>query len=360
MATPRFRVCAGLVLSSLVVQGCAAPAQRTSPGAYPSEAVVCGAGLRTVFSAEIAQNPAGSGSFVVISATQLPDGSVVLSYDPDAPGAGDAGNAGDTGTADKPRLVRVKTDGSVQPVRIPDVDGLPVPRDAQPLAVDAAGTLYLFDGTHSRVVAGTGNRWRSVVSVPYEATFGPPRAVLGNDGSLHLILTTAIVRVDGDRLTPVVGVSARNINDISFPEAAATGVPGPAAQATLPLLTGAVVAADGTMYVLSASTLFAVSPAGLMTVVLDASAAGTGNGPQIPPGPSPQGSRFTGVAIGRDGSLLIADSGQQRLLSLAGGSVTVLLDGVSRMEASGVTGSVPDTALLVERNGGEVLCAYDR
>lgn len=349
------RVSAGVAMLGLALTGCAAPAQPTGPGTDPIERVVCGDGLRTVFSAEISRDPGVGRFFRVFSATQLPDGSVVLSYDADTPGAGEEGKES------QPKLVRVEPDGSVQPLRIPDVQGLPVSPGAQPLAADAAGTLYVFDDTNSRVIAGTDDRWRSVVSVPYEATFGSPRALLGNDGSLYLVLTTAVVRVDGDRLTPVVGASPRSIDSITFPESAPRGLPGPAVEAILPLLTGAVFGADGSMYVVSQSALFVVSPVGLMTVLLDVGSADKGSTPPIPPAASPADNpRFSGVAIGGDGSIVIADTGQQRLLSVAGASVNVLLDGVSGMEGSGVVGSEPVSALLVERNGGEVLCAYDR
>lgn len=341
-----------LLVSTLA--GCAVPPSEPTPATTVPDRVECGPELATVFSAETYGGSDVGEFFRVFAATKLPDGPIVISFDPDTPGAGDESKQSD------PRLVELGSDGSVRPVEVPPIDGLPVSAGAQPIAADSSGVLYVFDDANSRVIARRQGDWQLVAPIPSEATFGFPKGMIGPDGALYLVLTTAVVRVDDDgQLTRVVGVSARGIGDISFPEPVARGVPGPALSATLSLLSGAALLEDGTMLVTSQAFLYAVSPSGLMTVLIATEPLEDRQVVVLPPGSDPLSSaRLSGVAVGVDGAVFIADTGQQRLLRLSDSRLSVVLEKVSGIQGDVQFGDTPESELLLIRNGGEVLCAY--
>jgi hypothetical protein len=89
--------------------------------------------LRTVLDANAFGAEAG-----ILHSAALPDGKVVVSYDANPEEA-----RGEKGWTPDPGLVRLGEDGSCDAFPLPSVDGQRVGLDAQPVAVDADGRLYL-------------------------------------------------------------------------------------------------------------------------------------------------------------------------------------------------------------------------
>lgn len=347
----RWRKVAVLSAVAFAVAGCAAPADDSAPG---SSAAACGPELRTVFSAEVYGGADIGEFFRVFGAIELRDGSVVLSFDPDTPGAGDEGDQ------TEPRLVILEPGGTVQPLNIPPVEGLDVGENAAPLLVGPDGVLYVFD-RHSRVLAGQGGKWRVITTIPDTQLFSAPKGIVGPDGRLYLVLTTAVVRVEeSGQLTPVAGASARPIEDVDAVEVLPPrGVPGLATRAELPLLSGASFFEDGTILVSSQEYLYRVDPSGYMSVLAASLPVAGLEVPVLPAGDDALSSvRLAGVAT-RGDTVWIADQGQQRLFRLAPTGLSVAMTTVSAILGDVYLSEERDGSLLVTRNGGEVLCAYD-
>jgi len=190
------------------------------------------------------------------------------------------------------------------------------------VAVGSDGSLYVADTFNGRVrrvdpngiittVAGSGSFGFSGDGGPATAAkFEDPRGVaVGSDGSLYISDSSnnRVRRVGPDGIiTTVVGSASSGFS----------GDGGPATAASLNFPTGVAVGPDGSLYIVDTfnNRIRRVSPSGLITT-----AAGNGSsiargdgGPAIQAGVSP-----AGVAVGRDGSLYIADSGNYRIRRVA-------------------------------------------
>lgn len=319
--------------------------------------VVCDGPLSPVFSATIANDSDRGYFFRVFATVPLPDGRIVLSYDPDAPEAGDETNLGSA------RIVQREPDGTTTEFPLPVIDGNQVPSTATPLIAGADGTLYMYDDAALRVVArDPSGQWRVVAPIDEGTITVVPYATIGPDGDLYFATATAVFRLGADGVpTTIAGSEDRAIGDITFPEPPIGPLPAPAAAVGLPLLTGVVVADNETVYLTTETAVLAVSPGGIISLIADATAGGAlGDGQvAIPTVPGPgERSLFTGLALDSDGSILVADTGLQRLLRISPAGAEVLLNNVSSIESGTVVGRSPTTNLLVYRGGGEVVCSY--
>lgn len=341
---------------SVVLIACGQPPQDVAGPAPGAVALLeCDAPLITVFSPAIANVPALGEFFIVSAAVPLPDGGIVLSYDPDAPEAGDESNLG------SPRLVHLEPDGTITEFPLPVVEGVQAPPSTRPLVADAAGTLYMYDDAAMRVVArDPSGEWRMVMPIAQGTVVSAPQAAIGPDGDLFLATVAGVVRIGRDgQETTIAGSLSRRINDITFPEPPMRGLPRPVTAVNLHVLTGLVVADDGIIYLSTRNTVLEISTDGILSMVADGSAdGGVGDGQvAIPTDPDPREvSVFTGLALDRDGSLLVADTGQQRLLRISASGAEVLMTNISSVNGGSVVGRAPTTDLIVFQAGGVLAC----
>lgn len=148
------------------------------------------------------------------------------------------------------------------------------------IAVDGAGSIFFTDTSNNRVRRiGAGG----VLSTVIDKLGGPTCVRTGPDGSLYVCdrANDRIVRITTSGAVTIVA-------NVSKPS-------------------GIAVAADGTLYSSSGSQVLLIAPSGMSTVLADGL-----NGP-------------AGLALDSAGGLLIAESGNHRVLKLgAAGAVTVI------------------------------------
>lgn len=340
----RLVVVGGLAAILVAGVGCA----RTTPVATSAAPTLCPASSRLLFSPAIADDAAPDGLFVVFGALALPDGTALVSYDPNTPEAGD-----DTGTRGSPRLVSVTPDGDVTEVSLPRLNGVPVSVTAVPLVADGAGTAYLYDAASSRVVArAAGDRWRVVLGLDNTLVFRAPQAGLGPDGSLYLATASQLIRVGPDQQPHVLaGRKQVPSGEVVFPQEAVGALPVAATSVTLPAATSIVVDQQSVVHFSTADSLYTVSPDGQLD-------SETRAGPTITPPAGFGRTNLTGLALSDDGSLLAADSGNQTVFRVRpDGGMDVFADNV-RFISAGVVGSRPGTGhLLLIDSDQQVVCS---
>lgn len=316
-----------------------------------------------MFAQPMAEDSGPDDSFGVRAAVQLPDGSLVVAYDPDAPTAGDETNLG------SPRLVELTSDGTVTEFPLPVIDDRPLQASTTPLIADVVGTLYLYDGEGyldrngvARVVARDADgEWRVVHSLDGDTVVVEPRAAIGPDGDLYLATISSVLRFgpDGQPRT-IAGATNVRSSDIDYPESPVRPEPLPATTVQLPRLTGLVVGDDGVVYLATEKQVLRIGLDGILSVLASIGKVGEVEPGQIAiPLDNPgEVSLFTELAMDADGSLLLADTGQQRLIRIGESSSEVLLTNISSVENGTIVGRPPSTDLLVYQGGGDVLCRY--
>ena len=184
------------------------------------------------------------------------------------------------------------------------------------IAVGPDGSLYIADYSTQRIrrvrrgiittVAGNGLRGFSGDGGPAtSAKLAEPYGVaVAPDGSLYIAdrSNNRIRRVDPDGIITTVAGNGT---------ASFSGDGGPATSATFSFPQGVAVGPDGSLYIVASSNarIRRVGPDGIITTVAGGGTAGLGDG-----GPATSAQlRPTGVAIGPDGSLYVADSSNDRI-----------------------------------------------
>jgi RHS repeat-associated protein len=245
-----------------------------------------------------------------------PDGSVYIA---------DTGNK---------RVRRVGPDGSITTVAgngtpyYEDGDGLPatsVGITPSAVAIGPDGSLYIGDGRNwlllrvglDGIINQVGGGCCNIVDdgPALHGGFDPIDIVVGPDGSLYIADTphNRIRRIAPDGIITTVAGSGPTYNSAG----GYTGDGGPATQAQLNQPNGVALGPDGSLYIADTgnSRIRRVGPDGIITTVAGRSSTGYydvfgGDG-----GPATQ-ARLNGpfgVALGPDGSLYIADTGNSRI-----------------------------------------------
>ena len=196
MAPIRSSLVAGVIVLS-VLTGCA---DREAASDTCGEPLSAPAGeLRTVLGGSYFGEDA-----LILGSAALPDGSVVVAYDANPEEAG-----GEENWVPEPGLVLLYEDGSCEPFQVPVVERRRVGLDAQPVAVDDDGRLYLWDHAASRLVRGqVDGAWETVVTVPSRLlrfTFTPTVTVT-RQGEVYIATGPLVSRVTAaDELEAVAG-----------------------------------------------------------------------------------------------------------------------------------------------------------
>jgi len=286
----------------------------------------------------------------------------VLSYDLRAEAAG-----GDTVESAGPHIGVLHSDGVLSALELPsELDGIGVPSDVLPLTAAADGTLYVWDGSAARVLERTAaGEWNVAVAVPAESLYGPPRAAVGPTGDLFVQTAASVVQVDrAGAVARVVGTGFTANCDGCLPETPIGTFPREATAQAMPLLSGLVVADDGTIYVATGATVLAVADGQLSLVADPGTTSADGEGAIAAfhdAGERQEGSVLTALAIDVDGSLLVGDSGfDQRILRIHNGHSEVLLGDVSWLFNGIVVTRSVTRDLLFMADGSSVLVAYGR
>ncbi len=238
----------------------------------------------------------------------------------------------------KGRVRRVAPDGKIYSI-------VATPGFASPtgIAVGPDGSLYVAEKDDHRVrriapdgsvttVAGTGIQGSSGDGgLATAARLNSPRAVaVGPDGSLYIAEAARIRRVGPDgRIATIAGNGGFEFNGDSIP----------AVNAAIGYVYGLAVGPDGSVYLAAAdhSRIRRVGPDGIITTVVGTGQRGySGDG-----GPGAQATLnwATGVAVGPDGSLYIADAGNQRIRRLGPSGVITTVAGTGEPGFSGDGGA---------------------
>ncbi len=240
-------------------------------------------------------------------------------YDPDATEAGDDENLG------HPHLAVLDTTGVVEDIRLPVVEG--------------------------------------ILAIAEERLVLPPRAAVGPAGDLYVETATAVLRVTADGETVrIAGTDTQPGNYQQPPQRSMGELPRDALSVDLPVLSGLVVADDGTVSIATETSLLAVSPDGILSLVADPkTTADDGDGAiRVPTeGNEVGGSYFTGLAIDSDGSVLVGDTGELRILRISESGSEVLLRDVAFIGSGNNVARAPTADLLIVRSG-DTLVAYGR
>lgn len=211
--------------------------------------------------------------FGIPAAFPLPDGTVLVSYDLAAESAGDE-------TLRRPRLAVLGAD-VLEPLELPEVDGLQVSDDAKLLAVGPDGTAYFSDRTEpgGRLVArAPDNHWRAVPAQLTTEFAGPSTAAVGPGGQLYIEddVGLQLVNADGSLDTVVRIDGLTGSADLGAPPLSATQPPVPAQDVVLSDVWGLAGGPDGTVFVSTRSEIVAIDPAGRLTLVTTGQSASWG------------------------------------------------------------------------------------
>jgi len=202
--------------------------------------------------------------FGIPAAFPLPDGTVLVSYDLAAESAGDE-------TPRRPRLAVLGADDVLEPLELPEVDGLQVSDDAKLLAVGPDGTAYFSDRTEpgGRLVArAPDNHWRAVPAQLTTEFAGPSTAAVGPGGQLYIEddVGLQLVSADGSVDTVVRIDGLTGSADLGAPPLSATHPPVPAQDVVLSDVWGLAVGPDGTVFVSTRSEIVAIDADGSLLV----------------------------------------------------------------------------------------------
>ena len=231
------------------------------------------------------------------------------------------------------------------------------------VAVGADGSLYIADTYHYRIrrvgpdgiistVAGSGQYGFSGDGGPAtQASLGyrnfPITVALGADGSLYIADSgnNRIRRVAPDGIISTV---AGNGCNSGYPDYSSCelGDGGPAIKARLYFPTGVALGADGSLYIADQVNvrIRRVAPDGIISTVAGNGLYGfSGDG-----GPATQAQLFhpCGLALGADGSLYIADCGNNRIRRVAPDGI------ISTVAGNGCNSDYPDYSSCILGDGG--------
>jgi RHS repeat-associated protein len=206
------------------------------------------------------------------------------------------------------------------------------------VAVGPDGSLYISDSARIRrvrpdgiisTVAGNGNSGYSGDGGPAtQASIKPYGLAVGPDGSLY-IADGFNYRIRRVGLDGIINTVAGNGNS------GYSGDGGPATQATLNAPFDVAVGPDGSVYILDGYNyrIRRVGPDGIITTV---AGNGTYFGPLGDGGPATQaGIEPQGLAVGRDGSLYIADSFSNRIRRVGPDGIITTVAGTGNYGTAG-------------------------
>ncbi|MBX6388875.1 MAG: serine/threonine protein kinase, partial [Frankia sp.] len=223
------------------------------------------------------------------------------------------------------------------------------------VAVASDGSLYLADEEGGRIyrikdgtafhVAGDPRGFTADNGLAVKARLDGPRGVaLGPDGSVYLTEGYRVRRIDPDGVISTVAGK--------YGVAGGDGDGGPAAEATLYRPSGIAVTEDGTIYVTDNTlhTVRRITPQGTIEHVVGVAeeygADGDGG-----PATAAHLSAPVGVTVGPDGSIYIADSGNDRVRRVAPDGTITTAAGSGSGAATGLDGTAADQADVEEPNG---------
>lgn len=278
------------------------------PDAAPDEQV-------TLFTlADIDQD---ASNFRISAAVPLPDGTVLVQWDPHVPSGGD-----DREPFSDPQLSVLGADGTLRPFVVPDTAETP-----GLLGVGPDGTAYVAqyrseaDGRAMRILArAPDDRWRVVPADLVIDFIGGPVFAIGPDGALYATDDNGLHRVAADgHLETLVGISrSTGSADPGAPPLPPAQSPVAARTVTLSDVWGLAVGPDGTVFASNRHEIVAIDPAGLLTLVTTMADLQTELGILSTLDPP---FLWSNLAIDADGSLLVSDSYQQLVADLDGPSI---------------------------------------
>lgn len=248
--------------------------------------------------------------FAVLGAVPLPDGSVLVSYDPNGNSGGD-----DREPFPDPRLAFLGANGALEELPRPELDGTQVGAEATLLAGAADGTVYLWDHSSDRVVVrDPDGRWRVVPIDLVNRWRYAPLAAVGADGALYLVDDRSLRRVDTDGSVATLA----NVDSFEHDEAARVplaDLPAPVAGMRLPPPVGLAVGPDGTVFLNTSTEIVGLGTDGQVRLVISL----TDMLAQIG-APDVDGDGFSPrpqwLGIDRDGALLVSDVVQRRIVRI--------------------------------------------
>ena len=193
------------------------------------------------------------------------------------------------------------------------------------LAVDSAGNLYIADTYNQRIrkvsagtittVAGNGNAgFTGDGGASISATLNDPSGVaVDSAGNLFIAdsLNYRIRKVSGGTITTVAGNGTYGFS----------GDGGPAASASLYDPAGVSLDSAGNLYIADVNRIRKVSGGTITTVAGNGNAGFTGDG-----GPAATAQLFgsDGAAVDSDGNIYIADTGNGRIRKVSAGTITTI------------------------------------
>jgi hypothetical protein len=285
--------------------------------------------------------------YEVVAAAALPDGSVIFAREANAPEPGrEVRNR-------EPALLTLDRTGRCRPFDRPEVGGRRVASSALPVAVGPDGQLYLWDPPRRRLVRGIpGSEWRTVATLPASlATYRLfPSVAVAGDGDVYVASDASVWRATPDaRLVLVAGAPQSFFGAIEQPASQLGRLPRRAISDAFPPLGAVATTADGRLIVTTGASVLKVDRAGTLRLL---AAPGTTQGQD---GAIDAGSVLTGVAVTRNGDILLGDTAKRRVLRMHAGRITVLAQGTSSLLSLDPASS----RLLVTQAGGKALAVLD-
>jgi RHS repeat-associated protein len=304
-------------------------------GGYCAPADPCGdsgpaVNARLYYPTGIASGPDGSIYIADLNNDRIrrvgPDGIITT-----VAGTGTRGFSGDGGPATEaelfgPRGAAVGPDGSVF---IADTGNNRIRR------VGPDGTITTVAGTGTNGYSGDGG------PATEAQLYGPSDVAIGADGSIYIAdtITDRIRYVGPDGIITTVAGNGETYGDL--------GDGGPATDARLYLPHGVAVAPDGSIYIADTQNdrIRHVRPDGIITTVAGTGTRGySGNGG---PATEAQLNLPSGVAVGSNGSLLVADTQNDRVRRVGPDGIITLVAGIGTGGFSG-DGGPPTEAELYD------------
>ncbi len=257
-------------------------------------------------------------NFRVLAAAPLPDGTVVVQWDPHATDGGD-----DREPFSDPQLSILGVDGTLRPLALPETADPAAADAAALLATDPEGRIYLWAGVGDQaglVVRGPDLSWEARPSDLATANTGVPVAAVRADGGVYLSGDDGVYRLapDGTQQRLVAVSGSTGSDDPGAPPIPAEQPPLPAQTVTLSAVWGLAVGSDGTVFISTRSEIVAVDAAGVLSLVTTYQDLQRELGIVSALDPPFLWSR---LSLDADGSLLVSDSYQQLVADLEGPAV---------------------------------------
>ncbi len=298
---------------------------------------------------------------LILGSAALPDGSVVVAYDANPEEAG-----GEEDWVPDPGLVLLRGDGSCASFPLPLVDGLRVGLDAQPVAVDADGRLYLWDHAELRLVRGPmSGAWETLATFPTSVlrfTF-TPAVTVSRQGEVYIATGFLVSRVTAaGEVEAVAGTGEAASKGRSYPPPDLGDFPRPGASSPLPNVSEIAATPSGGVVITVTSAVLELDPSGTLNLIADprttAGQDGAIEARHMDDTGAEAGSVLGAVEVTAAGDVLVSDVPQRRIIRIRDGRATVFarVEEPSYMSLSRGHAFLPDEAgLLVHEGGGQNL-----